>query len=116
MNTQTEIILEKMVDHFGEWEEVVEKKKIRLKKRQKKVLKEKEFKANENLHLDNVHVRERRDELLIFIEELKLLNSNEDTRLKASNDIYTKTRKEELLYVKKVLQAEINNSSFIVAY
>ena len=115
MNSQSEIILEKMMDHFREWEESVEKK-IEPKKKEKIVLIAKKLKSNENLDLDNVHVRERRDELLIFIEELKLLNSNEDTRLKASNDIYTKTRKEELLYVKKVLQAEINNSSFIVAY
>ena len=116
MNQDSEIILEKMIDHFGELEEPTLKKKMNFKKKQKKVSKEKEFINSININLDNELVRERRDELLLFIEELKVLNSSQPTKHEAPSDVYSKARQEEIIYVKKVLQAEIRSTSFITAY
>ncbi|MFT5660172.1 MAG: hypothetical protein ACI9TV_000812 [Sulfurimonas sp.] len=112
MNQHSEIILEKMVDHFGEWEEPVLKSKINYKKKEKSVVKER-VKLKQVLYLDNELVRQRRDELLLFIEEIKLLNSSQDTKIKVTYDSYAKKRQEEIIYVKKILQAEISRNFLI---
>ena len=113
MNPQSEIILEKIVDYFGEWEEPVVKNKTTFKEKEKNIRKEKKRKIKGVVDLDNELVRERREELLIFKKELKLLNSGQIAKKKVSRDLYTKTRQQELIHAKKILQAELSNQYFI---
>lgn len=111
MDQYSEIILKKMVDHFGKWEEPVLKSKINYKKKEKYATKEKTI-LKEVLDLDKNFVRQRRDEIQLCIEEIKCLNSSENTKIKVTYDSYAKKRQEELIYVKNILQAEVNLTCF----
>ena len=112
MNPQSEIILEKMVDHFGLWEEPVTKNKIKLKK--KTTLR---AKKEENIAL--VHysdsLKERRNEILICIEEIKSVDKIQTIQIQSSKALYVKSRQEELIYTKKVLREVSSSNLFIQA-
>jgi len=113
MNKQSEFILEKMVDHFGSWEDSIPKKTIQFTKEHKKIKKKESKRLIKVSNSENT--RQRREEMLMFKEEVKLLNNLHLSEMKISNDSYTKKRQEELIYAREILFQEKSKNSFILA-
>ena len=112
MNPRSEFILEKMVDHFGPWEEPIAKSKILYTKKEKSV---KEVKKK-NVYLVKSRVeQERREEMLLFMDELRAICNNEAITLEVTKTLYTKQRQKELIYTKKIIKAASQSNSFIEA-
>ena len=112
MNPRSKFILEKMVDHFGAWEEPEVKNKIIYTKKEKNIDKVKK----ENIYqIKSVLEKQRRDEMLMFMDELRAIYTNEASTLKRTKTLYAKQRQEELIYTKKIIKAATQLNSFIRA-
>ena len=113
MHPHSEIILKKMVDHFGRWEEPVLKKSRIEKKKEIRIPKQNKRKDIQRTECE--FTNRRREEILFSIEELKILKQAETLEMRISNDTYTKNRQKELLRAKEILQAEIGRNPFSLA-
>ena len=112
MNPRSEFILEKMVDHFGAWEAPIAKSKIVYVKKEKSA---KEVKKKNVYLVKSLVEQERREEMLLFMDELRAICNNEASTLKVANTLYIKQRQKELIYTKKIIKAASQGSSFIEA-
>ena len=113
MNQNSEIILEKMVDHFGEWEEPKKAQVVSFTQSKEKVLKKSTKKSIPKIRSESAIAR--REEILIFKEELKALNKRQISQVQISNDMYVKNRQAELIYAKEVIKAEMSRNIFTMA-
>lgn len=112
MNQRSEFILEKMVDYFGEWEEPEVKKSIRDEKPKKTL---KKVKKKQVSLIESVVDRQRRAEILMFIDELESINKNESSILKLEKTRYIKQRQRELIHTKQIIKDASQTASFIGA-
>lgn len=113
MNAQSEIILEKMVDHFGVWEESGKKNNLKIRTEQK--IKSKKTKKRLSNVIQSPTNKARRDEMLLFKEELKQLDTKQRIQINNLNDMKLQTRQEELIYIKKALKSQMENSPYLMA-
>lgn len=113
MNQSSTLILEKMVDYFGSWEEKEIKKDMRLKKKEVKQVRSTRVKHIE--YDKNEATMQRREEMLIFKKELRSLDKIQLSDMKISHDTYTRERQAQIIHVKNVLNEEMGSKSYLRA-
>ena len=108
MNNNSEIILNKMTDHFGLWEEPQKKKKTaRRKKTTAKDQKRKRVVKAVDYENYPPHIQERRKQILDFKRSMKILQNEQFTLISSLKDVEVETRQQELIFAKSVLQEEM---------
>ena len=112
MNKQSELIIDKMTDHFALWEEKKPRKKVKSKKivaqtSTKKPIPQKILKSKAD--------QLRQKEIMLIKEQIIQCSSSFESEIQFIQTASTKSRQDELRYVKEILAFEVNSHTMTYA-
>jgi hypothetical protein len=114
MDERSELIFEKMVDHFGLWDEPAIKKKFSFdKKEEPQIALKPKKKYVTKIYTDAL--KARREEILSSIKEIQSIEKKHNRVSKKELDKQSKQRRLEINYIKQVIEAELHPRGFILA-
>jgi len=113
MNRNSQIILNKMVDHFGKWEEDTHNKKVVFPKHKERTQeKARRVYSFQRQCFETDSMKKRREELLYFIEGMRKLEREDRSQINFLKDYQIKARQEEILAAKKVIEEEMKHGVY----
>ena len=106
MNKQTEIIINKMTDHFGLWEAKKEKEE---KCKPKKLVSKSDTKKIKHVQkVESESDKARKEEIQFIKEQIIRCSKSYDSEIQIIQTQSTKNRQAELVYAKEILACEVS--------